>query len=300
MKKTILITGGSGLIGKSLSQMAIENNFEVRWLGRTNKNIHNIKTFIWDIAKKYIDEQAFENVDYVIHLAGAGVADKSWTEARKKEIWESRTLSTALLIEHLEKTNIKKIIFGSAIGIYGMNKTDELLDEESTSGNDFLAEVTKAWEIEMNKTTIPHAKIRIGVVLSNQGGAWVKLIQPIQWGVGAGLGSGQQYVSWIHIKDLCRMFLFLIENENIIGNFNGVAPNPITNLTLTQEIAKKIKRPLFLPNVPSFVLKMMLGEMANIVLEGSNISSQKIQNQGFQFQFNTIQEAIDNLIKTKN
>ncbi|TAE75600.1 MAG: TIGR01777 family protein [Bacteroidetes bacterium] len=296
MKKTLLITGGSGLVGTYLTQLALAKNYEVRWLGRSiNHSNPQIKSFVWDIEKQYIDQKAFDEVDYVVHLAGAGVAEKSWTKQRKTEILESRTKSTALLAKYLIQTNVKKVISASAIGFYGMDTGNHWVDENSQAGTDFLAEVTKSWEDEANKISVPLMKIRIGVVLSNKGGALVKLAEPVKWCVGAGLGTGEQYISWIHIEDMCQLILFGLENENLTGTFNAVAPNPLTNVEITKAIAKKIQKPLILPNVPAFVLKIMLGEMAGIVLGGNKVSAKKVIEAGFKFQYDTIEKALINL-----
>ncbi len=296
MKKTILITGASGLVGTHLTQLALSKNYNVKWLGRSATNTHtNVQSFVWDIEKEYIDEKCFENVDFVVHLAGAGVADKAWTNQRKKEILESRTKSTDLLAKYTPKTNVKKVISASAIGFYGLDTGNNWVDESAKVGTDFLAEVTKYWEESANKINIPTIKLRIGVVLSKKGGALVKLAEPIKWCAGAALGTGEQYISWIHIDDLCELFLFGLENENMIGVFNAVAPNPLTNLEITKAIAKQIKKPLILPNVPSFVLKIILGEMAGIVLGGNKVSAKKTIESGFKFQYETIEKALINL-----
>lgn len=295
MQKTILITGGSGLVGQRLTEMALANHYHVKWLGRSIHNApKNVESFVWNIEKEYIDEKCFENVDYVIHLSGAGVADKSWTPQRKKEILESRTKTTALLAKYLHQNKyaIQKIASASAIGFYGLDTGANWVDENSVGGVDFLAEVTQKWENETKNFTIPTSIIRIGVVLTEKGGALPKLSEPIKWGAGAGLGTGEQYISWIHIDDLCRIFLFTLENEQTKGIFNAVAPSPLTNIMLTKAIAKKMKKPLFLPNVPAFVLKMMLGEMANIVLGGNKVSAEKIIKEGFSFEYETIEKAL--------
>lgn len=297
MSKTILITGGSGLLGQHLTKMALSANYKIKWLGRTKQNTPpEVESFLWNIEKEYIDEKCFENVEYVVHLSGAGVADKPWTIQRKKEILESRTKSTELLAKYLKNnTSIQKVVSASAIGFYGLDTGDNSLNENAPAGNDFLADVTNLWEKEADKITIPTLKIRIGVVLTEKGGALPKLCEPIKWCAGAALGTGQQYVSWIHIEDLCRIFLFVLENKNLVGTFNGVAPFPLTNQELTKAIAKKMKKPLFLPNVPSFVLKMMLGEMAGIVLGGNKVSAEKIIQTGFHFEYDTIEKALLNL-----
>lgn len=301
MKPNVLITGGTGLIGKHLTTLLLASGYKVSFLSRKNQNIPNVQTFLWNVEKGEIATEALEKADYIIHLAGANVAEKTWTAAYKKEILESRTQSTEVLYQNLQKiaTKPKAFISASAIGIYG-NTGDTLIDEDSPFGNDFLAEVTKVWEKATDKIDelgIRTVKLRIGVVLSAEGGALTKMAQPIRLGAGAGLGSGKQFLSWIHIDDLAAMFAYTLQNENISGIYNAVGKNPITNLELTQAIAKQLKMPLLLPNIPSFALKLLLGEMAEMVLNGSKISSKKIENAGFQFKFADINDAVRDLFR---
>lgn len=259
-----------------------------------------IKLYEWDISKNYIDEEAITNADYIIHLAGAGVADESWTAARKKEILESRTLSTKLLAEKINKGQhqVKAFVSASAIGYYGLDTGSEWQYEGTeTKGKDFLTTVVKAWENEILK--IQKARtvaIRIGVVLSERGGALEKMAQPVRLYVGAALGNGHQYVSWIHIDDLCEMFVKAIEDSTMSGIYNGVAPQPITNEALTKAIGKALEKPILPMNVPAFALKLLLGEMAAIVLGGNRVSAGKIEKTGFKFQFGEIKEALRNLL----
>lgn len=255
----------------------------------------------WDIEKGFIEEAAIQNNDYIIHLAGAGVAEQTWTEKRKQEILNSRTQSTELLAKYLKNTfhSIQHFISASAIGIYGLDTGDTLLTEDSPIGNDFLAEVTKAWENSIDLIAdlgIRTVKLRIGIVLSSEGGALAKIAQPIHWGLGAALGSGKQYMSWIHIDDLCRMIMYLLENEQFNGIYNAVAKHPATNAEFTTKVAKVLKKPLLLPNVPNFALKLMLGEMANIVIGGNKVSAKKIEATGFQFQFDDLTTALQDLL----
>lgn len=300
MAKKILITGGTGLVGKVLTQSLLEKGYQVAYLSRAKKQIANVEVYEWDIVNQKIDEEAFKDLEGVIHLAGAGVADKSWTSARKKEILESRTESTKLLHQYLSQleSKPKAFISASAIGIYG-DSGEVLMTEDSPQASDFLADVTKKWEKEIDSIAnlgIRTVKLRIGVVLSPDGGALAKLVQPIRMGAGAALGSGKQYMSWIHIQDLANMFLWALENDKAQDAYNAVAPSPVSNSEMTQQIAKVLKKPLILPNVPSFAMKLMLGEMASIVLAGSKVSSQKIETAGFEFQFADLQETLKSLL----
>ena len=229
------------------------------------------------------------------------MADKRWTDSRKKEILKSRTQSTELLASTIEQLGVtpKSVISASAVGYYGINTGDQLVDESSPAGNDFLADVTRAWEDStksFTETGIRTVKIRVGVVLSQESGALPKLLQPIRLGLGAPLGSGKQYLSWIHIDDIARIFVYALENTQLEGAYNGVAPHPVTNAEMTKMIASVIHRPSFLPNVPSFMLKMMLGEMASIVIDGNRVASNKITENGFEFKFPELKQALENLL----
>lgn len=299
--QNILITGGTGLVGQTLTQILLENGYQVSYLSRSQQDIPQVKTYLWDVKKQSIDAEAIQKADAIIHLAGAGVADERWSDSRKKEILESRTESTRLLTKALneQKHAVKTFVSASAIGYYGLDTGNTLLKEDAPAGDDFLAEVTKSWEEaveEVSKLGIRTIKLRIGIVLSPKGGALPKIMQPVKFGAGAALGSGEQYMSWIHIEDLCRMFLLALQNTEMQGAYNAVGPQPLSNASLTQAIAKILGRPLFLPNVPTFALKLMLGEMAAIVTGGNKVSSQKIEEAGFQFKFKEIHKALENLI----
>ncbi len=300
MTKKILITGASGLVGKRLTERLLQKGYQVSHLGRS-KSTATVPSFIWDVDKGVIDPKAFEEVDTIIHLAGAGVADKRWTASRKKEILESRTKSTALLFNSLkkEKNSVKTFVSASAIGYYGFENSNEVFTEESKPGSDFLAQVTKQWEDEVEKINtlgIRVVKLRIGIVLSDKGGALAEMVKPIKWGVGSPLGNGRQYLTWIHLDDLCEMFIQAADDQKMNGVYNAVGPEWVTNAEMTKAIATVLRRPLWLPPVPGFVLKIILGEMANLVLNGSKISSAKIQQAGFKFQFTKLEDALKNLL----
>ncbi len=295
----ILITGGSGLVGTQLSEQLTKDGHQVSHLSRTVGG-SNYPTFKWDLGKGFIDEEAFAGLDHIIHLAGAGVADERWTEKRKKLILDSRVDSVRLLYDYVSKLDVKlkSFVSASAIGIYGGDTGDVLLKEDSPYGNDFLAEVVKSWEAEtdtFNKLT-KVAKVRIGIVLSEKGGALPQILRQIKLYAGAPLGSGEQYLSWIHINDLCAIFTHVVSN-NLEGVYNATAPNPVTNEVMTKAIAKTVSKPLFLPNVPAFVMKLMLGEMAQIVLGGNNVSDEKIIKTGFRFEYDQLQDALRDLLK---
>ena len=302
----VLITGGTGTVGTRLTAILLQKGYEVAHLSRSDKSTTpNVKNYVWDIKKGYIQPEAFENLDYIVHLAGAGVADERWTDERKKEILESRTLSTQLLCNKLNetKTPLKAFVSASAIGIYGFDTGDKLLTEDSPISSQFLADVVKKWEEEVQKIAsigLPNgirvAKLRIGIVLSNKGGALVEMSKPVRLFAGAALGTGKQCLSWIHVDDLCKMFVFAIENNNISGEYNAVGTSATTNEILTKSIAKALGKPLFLPNVPAFALNLLLGEMAGMILGGNNVSSEKIQKAGFSFDYTDLDIAVKNLL----
>ncbi|WP_421891686.1 TIGR01777 family oxidoreductase [Marinoscillum sp.] len=296
----ILITGGSGLVGTHLSKMLKNAGNEVTHLSRSPDPSGDYPTFTWNLHARFIDEEAFSGVDHIIHLAGAGVADKRWTKDRKKVILESRTAGIRLLHEYVTRLGIrlKSFISASAIGYYGSDTGTEVVTEASPPGDDFLARVVQAWEAEADIfreiTTV--SKVRVGVVLSEKGGAMVEILKPIKYFLGAPLGSGQQIMSWIHIDDLCRIFQFVMEKE-LSGTYNATTPNAVTNEALTRLLAKTVNKPLFLPNVPAVMMKLFLGEMSQIVLGGSNVSAAQIQKLGFRFSFTQIDHAVKDLLE---
>ena len=301
MSKIVLVTGGTGLVGTRLTSLLIEKGYQVRYLSRNPSKVSEVESFSWDIDRQTIDEKALDGVDYIIHLAGAGVADKKWTTQRKKEILQSRTKSTEVLRSALANKDhqVKAFISASAVGYYGWDTGGVWKKEDSRFGDDFLATVTKSWEAEVDqveKLGIRVAMLRIGIVLSDKGGALKELTKPIKWGAGAALGKGDQYMSWIHLDDLCKMFIHALENDTIQGIYNAVAPNPVTNKKLSKLSAKVLGKPFFLPNVPGFVLKLALGEMASMVLGGNRVSSEKIQNDGFTFTYPEVEPALNDLL----
>jgi uncharacterized protein len=297
----ILITGASGLIGGRLTEMLLqEDGYQVKHLGRTRMK-GRAESFIWDIERHVIEPEAFDGVETVVHLAGAGIADKPWSAKRKQEIIESRTHSTRLLFDFLKKPNhsVTTFVSASAIGYYGFDNDHKLFRESDKPGSDFLADVVKKWEEEVDeisKLGIRVVKVRVGIVLSKDAGALHEMIKPIRFYVGAPLGHGEQKMSWIHIDDLCRIFMKGITDVSMTGPVNGVGPYPVTNRELTKAIAKRMGRPLILPAVPAFVLKLFLGQMADLVLKGNSVSNEKLKELGFEYKFGTLEKALDDLL----
>lgn len=292
--QNILITGGSGLIGQRITALLEAQGKTVAWLSRHQQSQ---KSFRWDIEKNKIDLEAMEWADAIIHLAGAGVADKRWSEERKKLILESRTKSTQLLYDAITASQNQPDTFvsASAVGIYGFDTCANLIDENSPEGKDFLANVVKAWEGEVKKIESLHLRtviLRIGIVLDENGGALGEMLKPP---VAAPLGKGDQWMSWIHIEDLARMFVFALEKTTLQGVFNAVSPNPATNYELTHEAARAKGKPFIGIGVPGFVLKIILGEMAEMVIGGNRVSSQKIQKSGYEFDYPTLVPALKDI-----
>ncbi len=297
--KSVLITGGTGMIGTRLTTLLLDRGYRVAHLTR-GKKANGVPSFQWDIDRRFIDPAAFDGVDTLVHLAGASVGDKRWTANRRKEILESRTSSLRLLADSLarQKHSVQTIISASGVGYYGYSR-DEVCTEMTAPGNDFLAIVCRHWEEEterFHKLDIRVVILRIGVVLSNKGGALQKLATPVKFFVGAPLGSGNQPVSWIHIDDLCGMFLKAITDNQVSGVYNAAAPNPVTNRDMTKMMANALHRPILMPPIPAFFLRALLGEMAEIVVQGTRVSPKKIIDAGYIFKFTRMADALADLL----
>jgi hypothetical protein len=278
--------------------MLQEKGYETAVLSRQKTG--KVRTFFWDPKAGFVDPEALAWADAIVHLAGANVAEGRWTAARKKEILESRIIGTETLQKALAQHphQIHRVVAATAIGWYG-DTGDDWADEQSPAGQGFLASVCKEWELAVGRFAslgMRTVMIRVGVVLSPRGGALVEMAKPVKLFAGAALGSGQQYVSWIHEDDLCSLFIKALEDDKMEGIYNGVAPHPVTNAELTKTIALHANKPLLLPNVPAFALRLMLGEMADIVLESTRVSCSKAEKAGFQFKFAEADDAIADLI----
>lgn len=299
MREVVLITGSHGMVAAALRKR-LEGDYCLRFLTRRKEKEDE---FEWDISRGYIDEDALIGVDHIIHLAGAGIADKRWTAKRKKEIISSRVGSARLILEFLITNNLEvaSFISASAVGYYGSEMTEAIYKEEDAVGDDFLAEVVWQWEAVakefLRKGKAKRVVItRNGVVLSGEGGALRKMTLPIRYLVGAVIGSGKQYMPWIHIDDLCYLYEYILKHKHVNGIFNAVAPTHVNNEELTFKCAKVLKRPIILPNIPSFVMKILFGEMSIALLGGSRVSCEKLLAMGFDFRFEDIDRALNDVL----
>ena len=304
--QTVLITGGTGMVGTSLTELLLSKGYQVIILTRKPQasNVPNLTYAVWDIAKGYIDPLAIGKADTIVHLAGAGVADKRWSKKRKQEIVDSRVMSGALIVKYLTEIphQVKAVVAASAIGWYGPDTAQSLQHgfvETDPVDDAFLGDTCKRWEESVKPLEtlgIKLVSLRIGIVLNKQRGALAEFIKPAQFGLATIFGTGSQMVSWIHYKDLCKMILFGIESASLKGIYNAVSPDPISNKDLIIAITKKL-RGFYLPiPVPAFVLKIMLGEMSIEILKSAKVSSNKIQEADFKFDYPTLDSALNDLL----
>lgn len=298
----VLITGATGLIGTHLTPLLQERGYEVVHLGRKPSTRAGVRTYKWDPLENEIDEEVLaENVDHVIHLAGASIAGGRWTPEYKQVLEESRIQGAALLYSAFARHTYFPGTFITASGInyYGTDTTDTIHTEDEPPAQDFLGRLCRRWEHAADRFS-EHArvvKLRTGVVLDRNEGALAKMAAPVQFFVGAPLGSGHQYVPWIHIDDICRLYVKALEDERMHGAYNAVAPEHVTNRDLTRAIGRALTRPVFLPPVPAFLLTLALGEKAGVVLEGSRASCEKIKEAGFEFRYEQLDAALQKCVR---
>lgn len=303
MNKTVLIAGGTGLIGSRLSQLLTEKGYNVLHLSRRKNLRAEFPAYAWDLDQMTIDEEAITRSEVVINLAGAGIADKAWTAERKQLIIDSRVQSNRLLLDSFKRLGHQPEVYiaASAIGYYG-DSGEAWVDEQSEPGEGFLSESVQIWEQpirEAMESDLRTVALRIGLVLSMQGGALPKILLPFYFFVGTYFGNGQQWYSWIHIDDLCRMFIWAIEDHKMQGIFNAAGPSPERNKAFTRIIGKARKRPFLLLPAPVFALRLFLGEMAQTVLISTKVSSEKIEKRGFRFRFEELGAAVKDLLAKK-
>jgi len=303
MKENILITGGSGFIGKKLTDLLIQSGYSVSILSRKNKqNTNTISYYIWDVKNNYIDDKSVLNADYIIHLAGENIADKRWTTKRKLDIVTSREQSIRLIYDVLLSNDkkLKAFISASGIGIYGALSGKTICSENTPPANDFLGSTCQKWEAAadtIESLQIRTVKIRTGLVLGKKEGFLKKMIPIFKYGFGSALGSGKQYMPWIHIDDLCAIYLEAVQNKNMNGSYNAAINDNTNNSIFSKTLAKIYGYTIWLPNVPSFVLKIVLGEMSNIITKGRRVYSGKIEKTGFEFKYKNLETALRNCLE---
>lgn len=304
---TVLITGGTGLIGRPLTAALLEKGYEVIILtrdpARYTTHTTRLSYAAWEPAAGVIDIAAITKADHIIHLAGAGVADKRWSKERKREIVESRVKSGELLVKALKETSnkVQSVISSSAIGWYGPDSKEQNagFTEEAPPAADFLGQTCKQWEASIEPVTQLGkrlVKLRVGIVLGKEGGALKEFLKPLRFGIASILGSGRQVISWIQLEDMVRLYITAIEKDNMNGVYNAVTPSPVTNKQLIMALARKKRGRLYIPvYVPSFILKIILGEMSIEVLKSTSVSCNKLSKSGFIFQYPTITAAFNDI-----
>jgi uncharacterized protein len=297
----VLISGGSGLIGRELCIRLQEKGYEVAILSRNKTYYSGPQTYKWDLENGSIETGAIETSDFIIHLAGANISEKRWNEKRKQVIIDSRVKGINLLFDKIKTARNKPQAFitSSAVNYYGTLTRNTIFTEDYPPGGDFLGEVCRKWEeaaTQMEMLQIRTVKIRTGIVLSDKGGALKKMLLPVNLGLSAPIGSGDQYFPWIHIDDLCQIYIKAIEDQAMTGAYNAVAPGHTTNHDFMKTLAGVREKPFWAPRVPSYMLKLFLGEMAQMLLNGSRISSEKIIKTGFSFKFDSLPKALKDLV----
>lgn len=299
MSKHILITGGTGLLGKILTKELQNQGHHVSILSRSPEKVKGVKAFYWDVEKQEIDEQCLDGIDTVIHLAGEGIADKKWTFKRKQEIIDSRVNSIQLIYQLMSKNqnSVKAVVSASAVGFYG-DRADEILKEESNKGTGFLSDACHFWEEavdEGQQFEVRIVKLRIGLLLTSKGGVLAPFKLMVNTFTAMNFGNGRQWFPWIHADDLVGMFAWAVNDDKITGVFNATAPTPVTNSVFTKTLAKVLKKPFWPFQIPVFMLKMILGERKELLLMSDKTDSKKIQQAGYVFKFVDLKKALEDI-----
>ncbi len=294
---SVLITGGGGLIGRNLTSLLLSEGYNVSHLSRKVNQFGKVRVFRWDPEKEIIDPVVFEGIDYIIHLAGASIGEKHWTKSRKEEIINSRTKSAKFLHKVISRNGIRirAFISASAIGYYGSITSEKIFREEDNPGSDFLGITCRLWEEAADmfgNDGVRTAKIRSAVVLDKNESVLVRILKPARFGLFPRLGSGNQYMPWIHLEDLCNIYFKILKDDKMEGAYNAVSPGYVTQLDFMRTLAHSMNRSFFHPPVPAFALRMVLGEMSDIVLKGSRISSEKIIKSGYKFAYPRLEDAL--------
>lgn len=298
----VLIAGGSGMIGTCLSRMLNAAGYQVRILTRKKKQNFPFEQAEWNPDSNYLEAGALNEVTFIINLSGTGIADKRWSQERKREIISSRVNPISTLVYHLKNNayQVKAFISASAIGIYPKNKV-QVMTEDSLPGNDFLSQSVMEWEMALLNSILPaeirKVVLRFGVVLSLDGGALPEMLKPFRFGIALTLGKGNQMVSWVHIEDVCRAIIHALQHTEVSGIYNVTAPEPVTFKKLIFETAKTKCRWYFKASVPAFILRCIMGRRAGLVLDSMHVSSARLQSTGFQFRFPSIDSALQQLLK---
>jgi len=298
MGKNVIIAGGSGLVGKNLTKLLIEKGYNVAWFSRNPKFNGEVDQYKLDYKTGTIDTTPLENASFVVNLAGAPISGKRWTKSYKKEILNSRVETTKVLLGAVSRATNKPTTYvqASAVGYYGNQESEKTFTEENEPGKDFLAKVCQEWEKagnEFPEAPIRRVFLRIGVVFSPGSQAFDKLVLPIKYNLGAPLGSGKQFFPWIHLDDLTSLFVTAMENGAFSGAYNAIAPQILNNSEATRILAKILDKKLWLPNVPSFALKLAFGEMAQLLLTGNRITAQKAIGEGFEFRYPKLENLVN-------
>ncbi len=293
---TILITGGSGLVGRRLTSLLLRNKHEVRWLSRTAGSGDGVTRFVWNLDKGAVDARAFDGVDHIVHLSGAGIADKRWTDARMKELYASRGGAARLMLKAARVHGFapKSFTSASGLGIYGAVTSDRVFVESDPAGQDAIGRLSLDWEqasLEWSSTTRV-VMLRTPVVIAREGGALPKLAAPAAWGLGAALGSGKQWMPWVHVDDLAMAYLHAITHTEMHGAYNVCAQEQPTNREFMRTVSQVLDKPFLLPNVPAFALRLALGELSDVLLEGSRANSAKLIATGFRSQHDDLAGAL--------